>query len=215
MAFGFDRERGATARGYVNVSNPDLPIGTRLSRRQYDKYVETIGKREHLPGLHAAAIAIRDAERHLDATRRALAARGAELDARERDILRREAELAKAERDARASVFNRVRSTSAGQRRFNTAIDQFVEKRRSEGQRITRRSASKDPEFKRLLAELKGRPNPKGDPVIGAANKARRQAAVDVLGGWREFEEQYRRRYPLRVRRSGNAGQSIRRRNRG
>lgn len=210
MAFGFRREPG-TGRGYVNEAS-----GARISRRQYDKYVESIGRREHLPGVTEAARAMRDAEAAMDRLRRELAARGAALDARERELLAREAAVAAGEARQRRSVFTRVERQGKGQRRYNTALEAFMSRRKEQGRPVSRREAAKAPEFRAALAEIKGKPNPRGDPTIAAANQARRNAAVEQLGGWREFEEMYRKRHGARVvRRSGSAGQRMRRANKG
>lgn len=212
MAFGFSRAAG-TSRGYVaDGSNPVFAAGQRLSRRQYDKYVEQIGQRSHLPGAEA----IRATERNLEALREALTARQTALDSQAAELAARE--LAVAEREAQAARrggFLRERQ-GAGQRRYNLALELYVTREREAGRPVTKRDAAKRAEFKAALADIKGRPNPSRNPNIAADNVAKRRRGFAVLGGADRFKEQYERQYGrvARGRRPGR-GNSIRRRNKG
>lgn len=208
MAFGFSRERG-TGRGYVNETNPAFAPGQRLSRRQYDKMIETLGARTHLP----AAEAIRAAELRMETIRRDLMERGAALDARERDILAREAALAAREAEPMIRAGYRRQRQGAGQRRYNAALEAYVKRTGK-----SRREAAKDAVFREAVKNLKAKPNPRDNPNVAARNVARRRAAYAVLGGSDGFREEYERMFgtPVRVvSRSRGFGGSMRRRNAG
>ncbi len=198
MAFGFARLPGRS-RQYVNVSNTDapVPIGETLSRRQYDRYIERLGQRTHLPGTTA----IRDAERRLEALRQALLdQRENLLDQREADIAAREAALAEAERElqARQSAFGNS-AQARGQRRYNAALDAYVDERRRQGRPISKRDARSTPEFREIMKDIKGRPNKRGLGSVRDADAAKRRAAFDKLGGGITFKEFYQRLYPQRA----------------
>jgi hypothetical protein len=190
MAFGFRREAG-TGRGYVNVDNPLFAPGQRLSRRQYDKYVEQIGARTHLPG----AAAIRDAERRLEALREALAERSEALDARERELAERELALAEREREGVQTGAYRRERQGAGQRRYNLALDLYVRAQREAGRTIDKRQARSEPAFKAALADIKGQRNPKNNPNIRDRNLFLRKRGFRALGGADQFKEEYEARY--------------------
>lgn len=178
MAFGFTRQRG-TGRGYVNDSNPDFATGQRLSRRQYDKYVETLGKRSH------GADIIRETERQLETLRDQLSRRSADLD-RQADALR----LAELELEYERASF-RMERTSAGQRRYNSALSSYVKTQRARGRRITKREAAQSPEFKSIMTDLRGQTNRSRNPNIADANRFRRRKALDRLGGDQAFRDEY------------------------
>lgn len=206
MAFGFARERG-TGRGYVNTANPEFAIGARLSRRQYDRYVAGLGKRQGLPALSEAAQALVRAERELEALRAALGAQAVP------DIASvREAEHAAGR--ARA-VFNRRARTTAGQNRFNVAIRAFRDSEAAHGRALTYAQARADPRFREAVDLLKGKRNPFGDPNIAARNKEGRAWALEMLGGARGFREQYEAMYGARPRGRATRGMRIRKRNKG
>ena len=210
MAFGFRREAG-TGRGYVNVDNPLFGIGQRLSRRQYDKFVERLGERTHLPGVQAIAAA----EQRLDRLRTELEARASELDERERAILEREAALAQVEREqAEAGVARRGRQ-GAGQRRYNLALDLYVRQQRQSGRTINTRQARSEPAFKAALADIKGQANPKGNPNIRDRNLFLRRRGFRALGGAETFKEEYEARYGRISPASRGYGARARRANRG
>jgi len=182
--FGFKREAG-TGRGYVNESNPDYEIGTRLSRRQYDKFIEKQGARQKLPG----ADQIRETERQLEQLRDALARRETALDLRETELKLREQEL-QLEKD----LFRKGRQ-SAGQRRYNTMLDAFVTNERRKGKTVNKRDARNDPVFKQAMEDIKGKPNKRKNPNIAAENVERRRRALAVVGGGDVFREYYERTY--------------------
>lgn len=195
MAFGFRREPGS-GRGYVNVDNPLFGIGQRLSRRQYDKYVEQIGARSHLPG----AAAIRDAERRIETLRAALEASAEALDAREREITARELALAQMERERAETGVSRRERQGAGQRRYNLALDLYVRQQRAAGRHINKRDARSEPAFKSALADIKGQKNATNNPNIRDRNLFLRRRGFAALGGAQEFKEQYEARYGKPVR---------------
>jgi hypothetical protein len=184
VAFGFRRQSG-TGRGYVNESSPDFAIGQRLSRRQYDKYIETLGKRTHLPG----ADAIRETERRLESLREQLLARAADLDTRETALRLRELEL-----EFEQAQFRKARQ-NAGQRRYNALLDAYVGEQRRRGKRIGKREASQTAEFKQLVADVRGRPNKRGNPNIRDQNRFNRLKALDAVGGGLVFREYYEMLY--------------------
>jgi aminopeptidase N len=191
MAFGFRRASG-TSRGYVNETSPDFAPGQRLSRRQYDKYVESLGKRSRMPGVDA----IRDAERNLErisAQLRELEAREADLSERERRLAERERLLSEREAEARRSKLANQRSRqSAGQRRYNTLLEAYVSEQRRRGNRsITKRQAAQSSEFKQIVKDVKGKPNPKNNPNIRDQNRFARMKALDKVGGSNVFREFY------------------------
>lgn len=177
MAFGFQRRPG-TSRGYVNTSNTEGPyeIGQTISRRQYDKYVESLGKRTHLPGTAA----IRETERHLEELRRALARE--EIEADELFEIRGELERLRGQSNG---------PQARGQRRYNAALEAYVRQKRSQGIRIDKRQARSSAEFKTIMGDIKGRPNKRGNPNIRDQNRFLRKRALDKLGGSNIFREQY------------------------
>jgi hypothetical protein len=209
VAFGFARLPGGSRR-YVNVSNvdSDVPIGETISRRHYDNIIERLGRRSHQPGVEA----IRESERALERLREALAARAADLRGSA------EAEASAAFLAARESEFERVSARhaaqSAGQRRFNAALETYVAEQRRQGKRISKVEARKSAEFKLIMADLKGRANPLGSAAIADENRFRRQKALDRLGGSQPFREEYRRMYghlakPGRGRQSLHQGRRV------
>jgi hypothetical protein len=201
VAFGFERKKGS-ARIYVNVSNPDFEIGQELSRRSYDKYVTSIGRRN--PGLATGANAIREAERQLEALRRSLDMRAHALDLRERDLARREAEAAA---DLERKLF-RAERQSAGQRRYRSVLDAWRDEQARHGRQISKRDAARDPGFRQVLADMKGKPNPRGNPNIRLQNEALRERAAKHLGGWRRFKEIYEGMFGPDVRSRPRYGKS-------
>lgn len=197
MAFGFDRERGLTARGYVNVSNPVFAPGQRLSRRQYDKYVEQLGQRSHAPGVGA----IRDAERRLEALRETLDQRGAALDAQERELAAREIALAERERAAGARAGFHKERTNAGLRRYRVLVEMYQDKQRAAGIRMNKTQVAASPEFKALARTIRETDRAQSnkakrrDPNAAAREMERRKRAFDTLGGADKFREDYVERY--------------------
>ena len=180
MAFGFTRQPGPS-RNYVNESNPDFAIGMKLSRRQYDAYIEKLGKRTHLPGAEA----IRETERLLEQVRANLVLRENELDRREAELALREAEL-----QLEQQLFRRGRQ-NAGQRRYNAMLDAYVANERRKGRTVTKRDARSEPRFKQIMSDIKGTPNKRKNPNVAAANKIRRRAALEAVGGQAAFREYY------------------------
>jgi hypothetical protein len=203
MAFGFTRQAG-TGRGYVNVSNPDYAIGDRLARRQYDKYIERLGKRTHLPGAEA----IRETERLLEQLRVRLDARESELDAREAAV-----ELAERELALEQALFRKGRQ-NAGQRRYNALLEAYVSEQRRRGNRsVNKLTAKSSPAFKQLVADVKGRANKRNNPIIRDANRFTRMKALDQLGGSNVFREYYEKLYGSIT--DGTIGKNVRARARG
>lgn len=222
MAHGFQRERGATARGYINVSNSDFAPGFRLSRRQYDNYVELLGLRTKKPTIASLTDRIRDTQRQLRDTKAELDRLSKELAAEGRAetrgqmlvARRRQREAEQMEKETTA-VLEREDKTAKGLRRYHAALQSYVEEQRNRGNMVTARQAANDPAFKEALKLLKGKPNPRGSERIRQANAEGRKRAVAMLGGNAAFKEVYDRRYGqrvTRVHRSG-AGDRIRRRN--
>lgn len=188
MAFGFHRQAGS-GRGYVNDANPDFAIGQRLSRRQYDKYIERIGKRTHLPGAEA----IRETERLLEQLRANLAQRAADLDAQAAGLDLREEQLALREQELafEQQLFRKGRQ-SAGQRRYNALLNAYVGEQRRRGVKINKRQAAASAEFKQIVKDVKGRPNKKNNPNIRDQNRFNRMKALDKIGGSNAFREYYK-----------------------
>jgi hypothetical protein len=180
MAFGFSRQPG-NARGYVNENNSEYAIGHRLSRRQYDKYVKSIGQRKHLPGVEA----IRETEKLLEKMRSDLAQRSADLDTREEALALREREL-----ELEQQLFRKGRH-SAGQRRYNVMLDAYVANERRKGRTLNKRQAMQEPVFKQAMIDMKGKPNKRHDPNIAARNVAMRRKALETVGGNQVFREYY------------------------
>lgn len=187
MAFGFDRNSGKS-RSYTfrgGDSNAPFEVGQTVSRRRYDAYVESLGKRTHMPG----ASAIRDTERQLEAMRADLAKRVDDVAAREMTVALREQEL-----ELEKQLFRKSR-TSAGQRRYNTVLEAFVREKRRGGRKISKIEARKSPEFLEIMKDIKGKPNKKNNPNIRDQNRALRKRALDKLGGATIFREQYENMY--------------------
>jgi hypothetical protein len=200
MAFGFRRSAG-TARGYVNETNPDFAIGQRLSRRQYDKYVETLGKRTHLPGVGV----LREAQRRLEE----IGDRLKHLAAQERELTERERALAERARlieeeeiqlNLRSRANRRARQ-NAGQRRYNSLLEAYVAEQRRKGDHtLNKRTAAQRPEFKQIVSDVKGKANPRNNPNIRDENRFRRMKALDKLGGSNVFREYYENLYGVPIR---------------
>lgn len=210
MAHGFAREPGS-GRGYRNVSNPDFITGLRLSRRQYDAYVERIGarnKRASVGELREALIdtrnAMRDARARMRLAEREIEATASQA-AYQQELEQAEAAFARSEKMLHARA-----RTDAGGRWYVTYRKAWVEARRAEGERITLRQADADPRFREAWTLAKGRPNPRGDLAIARANKAGRERAYrQIEGASEDFKQLYDKRYgqrPVIVRRSGAAG---------
>ena len=180
MAFGFSRQPGA-ARGYVNEGNSDFAIGHRLSRRQYDKYVEKLGQRHHQPGAEA----IRETEKLLEKMRADLVQRSASLDTREAGLELREKEL-----ELERQLFRKGRH-SAGQRRYNVMLDAYVANERRKGRTLNKRQAMQEPVFKQAMIDMKGKPNKRHDPNVAARNVVMRRNALERVGGAQVFREYY------------------------
>lgn len=178
--FGFKREAG-TRRNYINESNPDFAVGQRLSRKQYDKYIERRGARTHLPGAEQ----LRETERLLEQMRANLALRANELDQREASLQLREAEL-KLEQE----LFRKGRQ-NAGQRRFNAMLDAYVSNERRKGRTVSKLKARSEPAFKQVMEDIKGKPNKRRNPNVAAENAIRRRRALDAVGGGATFREFY------------------------
>ena len=193
MAFGFRREAG-TGRGYINEES-----GERLSRRQYDKHVERLGKRQHLPGAEA----ILATEHMLEGLR----ARIAEVSERETDVARRELELDLRARELEfeKQLFRKSR-TSAGQRRLNATLEAYVQEQRRRGKKVNKIEARKSQDFKSILEKLKGRPNKGKSASVADENRFNRLKALDQLGGSNMFREYYEKLYGSIA--SGTIGQN-------
>ncbi len=179
MAFGFVRAPG-TSRNYINTETGEI-----LSRRQYDKFVDRLGKRN--PGL--AIDAIRDTERQLEALRASLNRREAQVAAREEIVSERERIL-----ELEKQLFRAGRQSS-GQRRYNAALEAYVRSQRLRGRRINKLQARSDPAFKQALEDLKGWPNKRRSPAIADDNRVRRNRAMATLGGDVFFRDQYESLY--------------------
>lgn len=222
MAHGFERERGKTARGYVNVSNSNFAPGYRLSRRQYDKFTEALGARSHRPKISDLTTQIADTQRVLRNTQAELDRLATELE--RGDAARVRGEMLRARRQQREArqveaettkILEREDRTAKGLRRYHAALQSYVEEQNARGRRVSAREASKDPAFQEAVRLLKGRRNPRGLERIRQENAEGRRRAVQTLGGSAAFKEVYDRRYGqrvTRVHRSG-AGDRIRRRN--
>jgi hypothetical protein len=179
VAFGFRRETG-TARGYINAET-----GDRISRRQYDKFVEKLGKRTHQPGVEA----IRDTERLLEKLRDDLTKREFDVSAREAAVSLREQEL-----ELEKLLYRRGR-TSAGQRRYNTVLEAYVNEKRRQGIKISKIDARKSKDFKSIMTDIKGRANKADNRNIKDENRINRMKALDKLGGSNVFRELYEKMY--------------------
>lgn len=194
MAFGYRRAPGSS-RGYINESDPDgpVPIGGRISRRQFDKRVGQIGKRQSLPGAEA----IREALHNLERTAAILDQRAQDL-VGEREQLSREQQrlaLEQEELDLEKQLFRRARQ-DAGQRRYNAVLDLYVKEQRRQGNRgLTKTQARKSEQFKAIMRDIKGKSNPTGNANIKDTNRFQRQKALDQLGGSNRFREQYEQMY--------------------
>ena len=204
--FGFVREPGK-ARGYVaDGSNPDYTAGTRLSRRQFDKYVERLGRRTHLPGVQA----IRETDRLMERIRRDLEREQVE----ETEAFEEQAALLQRRREIEASS-PRLARVGAGTRRYKAAISAWRKQQAAMGHPVSYRQAQQSPEFKRVLADLIGAPNKSGNPARAAEIRRKRSAAIDALGGSEFFRREYTARNggiaggrPYRLRGVNNAGRS-------
>jgi hypothetical protein len=212
MALGFRRLPG-TSKRYVNVDNPLFGAGQELSYRQYAKYLEQTGERQHL----ATTDLLRATEARLERLRDELADRSAELDDRERALLAGEAALAEREREMRASQVFRGDRQKAGTDRYNLRLHLYMERARASGRVLTKRQAARDPEFRTINALFHRRPNPLGNPNISAANARRQWEGYARLGGLEAYQQGsaefglyrapyvYRAPKPSRRKRSTNA----------
>jgi hypothetical protein len=212
MALGFRRLPG-TSKRYVNVDNPLFGAGQELSYRQYAKYLEQTGQREHLATTNLLA-ATEDRLRRL---RDELSERSAELDERERVLLEGEAALAEREREIRATQVFRGQSQRAGTDRYNLRLELYVRREREAGRVLTKRQAASEPEFKAINALFHRKPNPMRNPNITEANRKRQWRGYEELGGleeWRKGSAEYmiyrapyvyRAPKPSRKKRSTNA----------
>jgi hypothetical protein len=213
MAFGFEREPG-TARGYINRSNPDFAIGKRLSRKRYDRYIDSIGQRRS--ELKEGSDALREAERVLEGIRARLAdlaAREAALREREADLSEREAVLALREQEAGlARRVGRATAQGRGQRRYNAALSAYVETQRRRGHAINKKQAQASPEFKSIMKRIKGHANTRRNPHIADRNRFDRDMALRELGGDRFFRDQYESLYGGRSGGHGHRRLTVRRR---
>lgn len=222
MAFGFDRERGS-GRGYVNTSNKDFGTGARLSRRQYDKYVERLGARrpreakaELSRKIREASQDIRDAERQLRAIEHRLPHLRDNLTSGREAQAQAALILAEQRRDIAASELLGSERSAKGTRRYHAALDAYIDQQKREGVVVSRREAAKSPAFVEIEKLLKGKPNPRGLESISESNKALRDRAFDRLGGVEQFRDSYGKRYGYRVVRPRmSTGQRIRRTNKG
>lgn len=205
-----------TARGYVNVSNENFPVGFRLSRRQYDKFIEHQGAREGRPRisdltdtLAETQRQLRDVERELVELRRRLTLESrAELRAQGRAGVARQREMKRLERET-TRILEREDRTAKGQRRYHAALTTYREDQMARGRVLTYRQAQRDPAFLNALKLIKEKPT--------KANEFARRRAFQTLGGSAAFKEVYDRRYGqrvTRVRHSG-AGERMRRTNKG
>lgn len=206
MAFGFTRLPG-TAKRYQNVANPDFDLGQVLPYRQYANYINRQGLRQHLPGVHDAALQLLKTENELLRLRAELAEqRVAELEG----LIELEA-TAKRQR----SVFERVRSTGAGQRGYWAAVKAYQRHMAEQGVRLTTRQVQAAPRFREAEKLRRGKPNPTGNPNVAARNAEGRRRAFEMLGGGKAYREQYERQYGRRPARRATRGTRIRRANRG
>lgn len=197
MAFGFKRLPG-TARTYLNESNPDLPIGTVLSRDQYDKFVIRLGKHNYKPGIEAINEASRNIEETADKLREIAKLQGLNADL-QAQLTHAEGELARTNRLLRGRE-----KTDAGQRLLNITLDLYVDEQRAQGRNITKQQARKSTEFKEILSALKPKANKKRNPREKARDMAAKRRAFQKLGGSDNFREKYERRYGIRGTRSRN-----------
>ena len=181
MAFGFIRLPG-TSRRFQNIES-----GETISYRQYNKHLDRLGARA--PALKTSIEAIRATEDELARIRASLASREAELQAREALVAERERAL-----ELERELFRAGRQ-SAGQRRYNAALESYVRSARLRGRRINKREARSEPAFRQAMKNLKGRPNPKRNPTIADENRFRRRKALDTLGGDVFFRDQYESLY--------------------
>ena len=219
MAHGFERERGA-ARGYVNRSNPNFITGLRLSRRQYDAYVTSVGARNVKASQAELRGRIRDAQRELRSLQRDLDV----LQRAEADALsggrRAQTEAAQLiarqrEREASRELVGLDRS-GKGTRRYHALLDAYIEDQKRKGIALSRKQAAASPDFQEALRLVKGKPNPSGNELIAEQNKFSRARGFAIVGGEEEFAERYRSRYGQGfrvVRRAFGFGQRMRRRN--
>jgi hypothetical protein len=74
-------------------------------------------------------------------------------------------------------------------------LESYVREQRRAGRKITKIEARKSPEFKGIMADIKGKPNKKNNPNIRDQNSFRRKRALDRLGGSTVFREQYENLY--------------------
>lgn len=183
MAFGFKRLPGSSRR-YQNIETGEV-----LSYRQFDKYVKSIGERKYLPPIEN----LREAAREL------------------RNVKNPDETTAKNLKTIE-SALNRREKTGAGQRRYNAVLASYVAEQHRQGKPISKRDAKTNTEFKKILDQIKGKPNKRGNPNIAAQNKQARLAAFAQLGGANEFREMYETLYGPRERaeygRANNAGRS-------
>ena len=195
MAFGFRRAPGSS-RGYVNEAT-----GERVSRRQYDKHVERLGKRLHMPGADAIAAT----EHLLEDMRGRLAA----ISAREAEVSRRELELDLRARELELEkmLFRKGR-TSAGQRRYNAVLDAYTQEQRRQGRKLTKTQARTEARFAQIMRDIKGKPNRGKSATIADENRFTRMKALDQLGGSNAFREYYEKMYGTLL--SGRSGENAR-----
>lgn len=192
MAFGY-RPLGDTGRHYQNEATGEIITRTRYKRIIDNLLAEHVAEETQLGGD-----AIRETAQHL-----------ADL----QDILRRRQVAARPETQGRQS---------AGLRRRNALLESYYESERLRGSRKSKAELGRSAEFKQIIDDMKGRPNPRHDPNIKDDNRVRRSKALDQVGGDAFFRRQYEKLYggrkgghgPQRPRRRDSKGNPTTRRRR-
>lgn len=189
MAFGFRRLPGASRR-YEAVNAEGYEPGAVLSRRQYDAAIERAGKRSHLPGFDQIRAAERRLEALADQLDRSARAQQSEF---EREAAMQARASAATERARLAEARTRRTRQGVGQRRYNALLKAFRAEKKRQGKPASYREAQRSPELRGIVAAMKGKPNPKGDPNIADENRFNRLKALQRLGGDQVFREMYNR----------------------
>lgn len=166
MAFGFRRLAG-TKRQYQNEATGEV-----ISRKAYDRHVQALITEYVAEESELGAEAMSATARHL-----------ADLE----DALRRRQVATRPETQARQG---------AGLRRRNALLEAYYETQQLRGSRATKAELGASPEFKQIIADMKGRPNPRRDPNIRDDNRVRRSDALDRVGGDLFFRKQYEKLFP-------------------
>lgn len=206
MAFGFRRLPGASRR-YEAVNAEGYEPGTVLSRRQYDAAIERVGQRSHLPGFDQIRAAERRLEALTDQLDRTSRTQQSEF---EREAVQQARASAAAERARLAEARTRLTRQGAGQRRYNALVKAFRAEKKRQGKPASYREAQQSPELRDIVAAMKGKPNPKGDPNIADENRFNRLKALQRLGGDMVFREEYQRLFGRAAQGTGRQPQGRR-----